>query len=98
MAISPAKGISYAIEGLSLIKRPELRAFVIAPIITSILIYLIMGYFCLEYFDTITAAIMGYLPDWEWLIWLIQTVLTISIVLIFAFSFTLVTNIIAYRF
>ncbi len=98
MKIQPFKGVTYALEGFKLIRQPELRVFVIAPIIVSLLIYCIVGYFSISYFGPVTNYLMGFLPDWEWLIWLIQSVLFISLLLIAALTFTLITNLLAAPF
>ncbi len=98
MNSTPVKGLHYVLEGISLIKQPQLRSFVLAPLVVSFVVYSVLGYFCVSQFDVITSALMAYLPDWEWLMWLIQTVLTLSIILIFTFTFTMLTNFIASPF
>ena len=98
MKISPIKGFHYALEGLRLIKRPELRLFVIAPIAVSLLIYTIAAYFCIANFDGITGKISGFFPDWEILKTLIDIVVFLCLIFLFIFTFTFLTNLVASPF
>ncbi len=101
-ATSPAGGIggvAYFSEGFRLIKQPGLRLFVIAPMILNTLIFYWMVTASYDLFGGWMTSLMSYLPDWlgflEWLFWPLYAV---AIVMILAYCFVAVANLIGSPF
>lgn len=92
-------GVEYFVEGFRLIKRPGLRLFVILPMILNTLLFYWMVSASYELFDGWMVALMGWLPSWlsflEWLFWPLYA---IAIVMILAYCFVAVANIIGSPF
>ena len=98
-ATGPAGGLAYFSEGFRLIKQPGLRLFVIAPMILNTLIFYWMVTASYDLFGGWMTSLMSYLPDWlgflEWLFWPLYAV---AIVMILAYCFVAVANLIGSPF
>ncbi len=93
---TPVYAINCLFQGLKLISRPELRKFLLIPILINFILYsvaLALGYYYIS--DLITQFIPGWLSWLEWLIW---PLFFISFLLIGFFTFTLLANLIAAPF
>ncbi|MBF0295252.1 MAG: sulfate transporter CysZ [Magnetococcales bacterium] len=70
--ISPFHGPLYLARGLRLLTRPELRPFVILPLLTSSVIFAYGTWVILERLKAWTASVTAWLPSWlhfmEWLV------------------------------
>jgi len=92
-------GLAYFSEGFRLIKQPGLRLFVIAPMILNSLIFYWMVTASYDLFGGWMESLMNYLPDWlgflEWLFWPLYAV---AIVMILAYCFVAVANLIGSPF
>jgi len=97
--INATGGLAYFSEGFRLIKQPGLRLFVIAPMILNTLIFYWMVTASYDLFGGWMASLMSYLPDWlgflEWLFWPLYAV---AIVMIMAYCFVAVANLIGSPF
>ncbi|MFD2231651.1 sulfate transporter CysZ [Alkalimarinus sediminis] len=92
-------GLDYFSEGFRLIKQPGLRLFVIAPLIINTLLFFWMVTASYELFGGWMAALMEWLPSWlsflEWLFWPLYA---IAIIMILAYCFVAVANLIGSPF
>lgn len=92
-------GLAYFAEGFRLIKQPGLRLFVIAPMIINALIFYWMVTASYDLFGGWMTSLMGYLPSWlgflEWLFWPLYAV---AIIMILAYCFVAVANLIGSPF
>lgn len=83
-------------QGFKLLTKPELRPFVLMPILINVILYsvaLMLGYFYLNHFVT------QMIPDGlHWLTWLIYPLFFISFCVIGFFTFSLLANLIAAPF
>lgn len=83
-------------QGLVLLKRPELRKFIIIPLFINLILFGgafgLAGYFFADFLDWL-------IPGWlDWLRWLLWPVFGLAFVLITFFSFTLMANLLASPF
>ncbi len=95
------RGLGYLGEGFRLIRQPGLRLFVVIPLIINILLFGLLFYYMAEVFTIMIEGAMSWLPDWawlqslEWLFWLLYSVV---IVLMLAYGFVIVANLIGSPF
>ncbi|MFF7705890.1 sulfate transporter CysZ [Pseudomonas sp. NPDC007930] len=92
-------GPGYLREGLSLIARPELRAFVILPLAINLVLFCALVYFAGHEFSAWLDHLMPTLPSWlSFLNWLLWPLFVLLLLLMVFFTFTMVANIIAAPF
>ncbi|WP_166257044.1 sulfate transporter CysZ [Marinobacter salicampi] len=94
-------GLGYLGEGFRLIRQPGLRLFVVIPLVLNILLFGIFFLFLAEIFGAMIAAAMGWLPDWAWLQsldWLFWILYGVVILLMLAYGFVIVANLIGSPF
>ncbi len=102
--LRPAKnnlftGMSYFIDGMRLLLRPELRAYILVPLLVNMLLFAVLTGLAIHYFGDLLAWMQGLLPTWlEWLAWLAWIVIGAVALLIYGYSFNMITNIIAAPF
>ena len=76
--------------------KPELRRYVIMPLLINISLFSVTIYFLFSYFSQWMDSL---LPDWlDWLNWLIIPLFTITIMIAVFYTFTILANIIAAPF
>lgn len=95
------RGLGYLGEGFRLIRQPGLRLFVIIPLVINILLFGLLFYFLGEMFTYLIDGAMNMLPDWAWLQnldWLFWLLYGVVIVLMLAYGFVIVANLIGSPF
>ncbi|WP_340123190.1 sulfate transporter CysZ [Methylobacter svalbardensis] len=93
---NPVLAIGFLFKGLNLLTRPELRKFIIIPILINVVLYsaaLALGYFYIS--DLIDQFIPGWL---QWLSWILWPLFFISFIIAGFFTFTVLANLIAAPF
>lgn len=96
-----AQGANDLLEGFRLIREPKLRLFVIIPLVINILVFtgLIIGLG--GYFSGWVDALIGLLPEWEWLgflRWLMWLVFGFLVILLLAYTFVFIATLIGAPF
>jgi CysZ protein len=92
-------GVYYFLQGWSLIKLPGIRRFVLFPLLINILIMFSGFYWLFSKLGQWINVVMSYVPGWlQWLDYLIWPIAVLSILFIFTYFFSTVTNIIAAPF
>ncbi|SFL86620.1 sulfate transporter CysZ [Marinobacter zhejiangensis] len=94
-------GLGYLGEGFRLIKQPGLRLFVIIPLMINLVLFVSMAYFMATAFSSLIETAMGWLPDWAWLQsldWLFWLLYGAVILLMLAYGFVVVANLIGSPF
>ena len=98
-ALNLSGGLDYFSEGFRLIKQPGLRLFVIAPLIINILVFYYMVTASYSLFGGWMTSLMEWLPSWlsflEWLFWPLYA---IAIIMVLAYCFVAVANLIGSPF
>ncbi|HKK56117.1 sulfate transporter CysZ [Marinobacter sp.] len=95
------RGLGYLGQGFRLIQQPGLRLFVIIPLVINILLFGLLFYFLGEMFTVLIDGAMNMLPDWAWLQsldWLFWLLYGVVIVLMLAYGFVIVANLIGSPF
>lgn len=95
------RGLGYLGEGFRLIRQPRLRLFVIIPLVINLVLFGLLFYLMLEGFSILIATVMSWLPDWSWLEaldWLFWLIYGVVVVLILAYGFVIVANLIGAPF
>jgi CysZ protein len=93
---NPVLAIGFLMKGLNLLSSPELRKFIIIPILINVVLYsaaLTLGYFYIS--DLIDQFIPGWL---QWLSWVLWPLFFISFFIAGFFTFTVLANLIAAPF
>lgn len=100
-----ALGAGYLVEGARLIFQPKFRLFVVVPLIVNVVIFLVLTSVAIAYFNAATGAITGMMPEWDWLkpivgvlgvvVWVVVALVA---VVLYGYSFSVITNILAAPF
>ncbi|WP_336365666.1 sulfate transporter CysZ [Marinobacter sp. C2H3] len=95
------QGLGYLGEGFRLIRQPGLRLFVLLPLIINVILFALLFYGMAQGFSSLIAMAMGWLPDWQWLqalSWLFWLLYGAVILLMLAYGFVIVANLIGSPF
>ena len=93
---NPVLAIGFLFKGLKLLTSPELRKFIIIPMLINVVLYsaaLTLGYFYIS--DLIDQFIPGWL---HWLSWILWPLFFISFFIAGFFTFTVLANLLAAPF
>ncbi|MCV6613772.1 MAG: sulfate transporter CysZ [Cellvibrionaceae bacterium] len=93
------KGAEYILSGATLMLHRKLRIFILVPILVNLLIFALTTATLFAKFSSATEWLTGFLPDWlSFLAWFISGIVIMFILLIYGYSFSILTNIIAAPF
>lgn len=93
------KGFGYLLEGVKLIQAPGLRRFVLMPLLINIVLFAGLIYAAVTGFGQLLDYLLGFLPDWlRWLQYLLWPLFAATVMIILAYTFTLLANLIAAPF
>lgn len=97
--MSLSSGANHLVHGLQLILRPELRRFVILPLLVNLGLFIGLLVMAMHYFELWLQWLIPSLPDWlGWLNVLLWPVFVALLGLILFFCFSVVCNLIAAPF
>lgn len=94
-------GSRYFWRGLRLLRRPELRLFVLLPLLLNVLVFTALIALSLDVFGGWIEQLMGWLPDWDWLAllrWILWPLMVMLLLVAVMYSFSVVANVIAAPF
>lgn len=86
---SQASSLEYLREGFRLLLHPELRGYVLLPLLINTLVFGGLYWWSLHAISVAIQAAINWLPEWlDWLSWIMwpAAVLMVSIVVMYAFS------------
>ncbi|MFU8788299.1 MAG: sulfate transporter CysZ [Methylobacter sp.] len=93
---NPTLAVGFLFKGLKLVSRPELRKFIIIPVLINIVLYSVA--LALSYFY-IADLIDQFIPGWLlWLSWILWPLFFISFFIGGFFTFTVLANLLASPF
>ncbi|WP_067868014.1 sulfate transporter CysZ [Neptuniibacter marinus] len=99
---NPIRGAGYLLRGLQMLPDPQIRPFVLVPLLTNVVLFIGAIWLLFSQFSGwVDKMISAFLPDWEWLSFLHYLLWPIMALLVFVmvyYSFTIVANIIAAPF
>ncbi|MEX1032668.1 MAG: sulfate transporter CysZ [Cellvibrionaceae bacterium] len=92
-------GAGYLIEGFKLLNHPKLRLFVLVPILVNTLLFIALTTVLVQQFTDMLDWLMEWLPAWaDFMAWVVGVVLALFVVLIYGYSFSMITNVLAAPF
>ena len=92
-------GADYFLRGFSLIRQPGIRTFVLIPLLVNFVLFAGAFYALLLQLDGLFAWLHQQIPAWlDWLDYLLWPIALITILVVFSFIFSSVTNWIAAPF
>lgn len=95
----PRNGIHYFIEGWRLISRPGIKRYVVLPLLVNVLLMGSSFWWLFSRLDHWIPQLMSYIPSWlQWLSYLLWPLAVFSILLVFSYLFSTLTNLIAAPF
>jgi len=99
------RGFYYFTQGIGLLTQSGMKRFVLVPILANVVVFFVLTAMLIQYFSSITDWFNGLLSFWSWLAYLATFIATLlsgviffTILLIYGYSFNLITNIIAAPF
>lgn len=101
--MSKKSGVSYFMQGFSLIKTKGIKRFVFIPLMVNLILFSIAFTYLIKQVDTFIQTLIDWIPDWlswltEWLSYFIWPVALIIILLVFSYIFNTLANWIAAPF
>jgi len=92
-------GPALIIEGLKLLWHPEIRWLVLTPLLINLLLFATATGFAAQWLGDWLENMLSSVPDWlHWLAWIIWLLFTSLALMIYAFTFTIVANLIGSPF
>ena len=89
----------YFFRGLKMLWHPQLRLFIIIPVLINMILLILLLTTSVHYFNVLALWLLHFLPSWlAWLSWLLWLLFIITSIVIFAYLFTVISNIIAAPF
>ncbi|GAB4223147.1 MAG: sulfate transporter CysZ [Gammaproteobacteria bacterium] len=95
----PLLSLHYLLRGFTLLTHPQLRRFVLIPLLINTLFFSGLIVLSMRLFQHITTWLETWLPAWlVWLEWILWLVFTLGVIGVLIYTFMLVANIIAAPF
>lgn len=92
-------GASYLMEGLKLLNHPKLRLFVLVPILVNTMLFIVVTIAMIQQFTSMLDWFMEWLPAWlDFMAWVIGFLLALLVALVYGYSFSMITNVLAAPF
>lgn len=92
-------GAGYVLKGLTLLREPVLRPWLVGPLLASLLIWAALAALVTGRANALVRYGAGHLPDWlDWLAWLIWPLLVLLFGVLAAYGFAAVTALVAAPF
>jgi len=96
-------GVNYMIEGMKLIWHPQLRVYILVPLIVNVLLFIGLTSVLMGYFWSMVDGSSTLIPEWlapyvapfKWFVW---TIVGALLLIIYGYAFNVITNIIAAPF
>ena len=92
-------GLRHFLKGFGLLATPGVRLWVIIPLLLNLALFVGLTMYAMEQFDQLMSWLLNYLPGWlEFIAWLFRLVFGLLLAVCYAYTFTLVGNLIASPF
>jgi CysZ protein len=96
---SPAKAIDYFFAGARFVMQPGLRKFILIPLLVNILIFIAVTIVLLNVFNDFLFQVEQWTPQWlDWLTWLLWPLIAFIFLVVYGYSFNIITNLLAAPF
>jgi CysZ protein len=92
-------GAGYFWRGLVLLRQPGIRLFVIVPLLVNLVLFVLLTTLLVNRLDALHIWLAASLADWlQWLLWLLWPLVIVIWLVIYGYSFALVSHVIAAPF
>lgn len=99
MTNSPINGMTYLTRGAQLIITPQLRWFVLVPLLINLVLFVAATSLLIQQFGVAMNWMLGSLPGWlDFLTWILWVIFAGLVLIVYGYSFSMITNIIAAPF
>ncbi len=99
MSNSPVRGLSYLTRATHLIVQPQLRWFVLVPVLINLVLFVVITGLLLQQFGATMDWLLGGLPVWlDFLAWILWVLFAVVLLVVYGYSFSLITNLLAAPF
>lgn len=99
---NPFQGAGYLVRGLKMLPDPQIRPFVLVPLLTNIILFVAAIWMLFSNFGGwVDSLISTFLPDWEWLQflhYLLWPLMALLVIVFVYYGFSMVANLIAAPF
>lgn len=93
------RGAGYLAEGIRLLTHPRLRLFVLVPVLVNAVLFVILTTALVQQFTALLNWFMEWLPNWlDFMAWVLGVLVALFVVLVYGYSFSMITNVIAAPF
>ena len=94
-----ATGAHYFIEGVNLLRRKELRLYILVPLVVNVIIFITLTSLFMAYFSGAMAWLFDYVPSFlDFLKWILWPLIGAFFLLCYGYVFNTITNIVAAPF
>lgn len=95
----PASSISLHLEAFRMLSHPKVRWYVVIPILLNIALFFGTTLFVVHQLQDFFNWVLSFLPGWlDWLLWLFWLLTALLMLIIYAYTFTLVGNVVGSPF
>lgn len=92
-------GLAYLTRAAQLILHPRLRWFVLIPVLVNIILFVIVTSMLISFFAGAMASMLGWIPGWlDFIYGILWTLFAAVVLLVYGYSFSILTNLIAAPF
>ncbi|ACE83255.1 sulfate transporter CysZ [Cellvibrio japonicus] len=96
---SPGNAIDYFLEGARLISKPGFRRFILIPLLANLVIFVVLTIALFNAFQDFFVQILEWTPGWlHWFTWILWPLVAFLFLVIYGYSFNVITNFIAAPF
>lgn len=96
---NPSFALDYLLTGAKFLTKPGLRKFIIIPLLLNVIVSILTAVALISFFSDFLDTLTDWLPSWlAFIAWLIWSVVAFIALMIYGYSFNLITNIIAAPF
>jgi CysZ protein len=102
---NPALAANHLVRGAQLLLLPQFRPYILVPLLINIVLFIILTGYLIANFNSAIDAMLDFLPGWDWVKWLVNILLwfiwplfAALVMMIYGYTFNLMTNIIAAPF
>ncbi len=96
---NPITGAGYLVKGLKMLPDPEIRPFVIVPLLINVVLFIAAFWVLFSQMGGWIDGLLSYLPDWaSFLHWFLWPLFALMVLLVAYYSFSIVANLIAAPF
>lgn len=96
---SPGSAIDYFLDGARLVINPGFRRFILIPLLVNLIIFILITVVLIYAFQDVFTWIVAWTPSWlHWLTWILWPLIGFIFLILYGYSFNIITNIIAAPF